>query len=246
MSLSLHDLSQSLTQATSLVDCQSALQAYLSSVGIRTFSFTYYAYHPHSTNELKYDMCSENYKRWHQHYLTEQYNDLDSTLSEVYHSRLPIFWDIQTQLNQAACKRERQMRLDSIDFGVECGLSIPLHGPLHDFAILLLVQMRGETCLTSYKVMQYEFMSAALCYFQAIQKHLISGLSSEKKLGLSQREIQCIQLLANEFSLSEIAKSLSITERTVNFHFQNINKKMGTKSKYQSVTKALEQGILTL
>ena len=37
---------------------------------------------------------------------------------------LPVFWDLHDQLANAATKREKQMRLDSIAFGIEKGLSI--------------------------------------------------------------------------------------------------------------------------
>jgi DNA-binding CsgD family transcriptional regulator len=42
-----------------------------------------------------------------------------------------------------------------------------------------------------------------------------------------------------------MAKIMLITERTVNFHIQKMNKSLGTCNKYISVAKAKECGILT-
>lgn len=242
----MNSLQCAFSRCESLLDCFDVLSQSLKECGVRTFSFTNYAYHPNSASRLKYDVCSPDFKHWHQHYLEEQYNDLDTTLAEVYNSRIPIFWDLKTQLEEAKTEKEKQMRLASIEFGAVCGVSIPLHGPRHDFAILLLVQMKNEHCLGDWDNKQFEFQQIAQLYFHAIQTHLLTNQNVDVDTGLSEREQQCLQSLAQQYSLKQIAKALNITERTVNFHIQNINKKLGTKNKYQSVTRALEEGLLTL
>ena len=106
----LEQLENSLVQAGTMADCDQALSHYLNKKGISTFSFTYYAYHPNSANKLKYDMCSANFRAWHQHYLAEQYNNIDSNLSFVYTNSLPIYWNLKQQVAQATSERERKMR----------------------------------------------------------------------------------------------------------------------------------------
>ena len=54
---------------------------------------------------------------------------------------------------------------------------------------------------------------------------------------LTQREKQCLALTAKSWRVDQIAKELKISSRTVNFHLQNANKKIGTNNKYQSVHK---------
>ncbi len=44
----------------------------------------------------------------------------------------------------------------------------------------------------------------------------------------------------------DIAKIMAITERTVNYHIQTINKILAASNKHQAVTKAIEQGIIIL
>lgn len=243
--MTMNDFYQALAQADQIETCFERLCALLKTRGIHTISFTNYAYHPNSANPLKYDICTPNFKSWHEHYLEEAYNDFDSVLPEVYHCRLPIYWNAKAQLAQAKTEKEKQMRQDAIDYGADCGLSIPLHGPRYDFAILLLVQMQGETGLSDWENQQFEFQQMGQLYFQAIQKHLKQAqLDIENPL--SERELECLHALAEQAPLSQIAELMAITERTVNFHIQNINKKLGTKNKHQSVTRALEAGWLTL
>ncbi|MCW8408105.1 LuxR family transcriptional regulator [Legionella sp. PATHC035] len=240
------NLENELVQARSLADCDLALSYYLNKKGITTFSFTYYAYHPNSANHLKYDMCSANFKVWHQHYLAEQYQNIDSTLSFVYNNHLPIYWNLKQQLAQAASESERKMREDSIAFGAEAGLSIPIHGPHNNFAILLLVQMQNQHCNLQDNRAQYDFFVTAHLYYHYIQTHLLDQISEKEAFHLTQREIQCLLLIAEQHSVKEIAQRLEISERTVNFHIQKINKKLGTKNKYQSLAKALEYQLLVL
>jgi LuxR family transcriptional activator of bioluminescence operon len=242
----LEQLENELVAANTITDCDKALGHYLNKKGITTFSFTYYAYHPNSANKLKYDMCSENFRTWHQHYLEEQYNDIDSTLSFVYNNHLPIYWNLKQQLAQATSDSERQMRKDSIAFGAEAGLSIPIHGPHNNFAILLLVQMQNEQCDVRHAKAQYEFLVAAHHYYHYIQSHLLDDVTEKDSFGLTQREIQCLLLIAKQCTVKEMAQHLEVSERTINFHIQKINKKLGTKNKYQSLAKAIEHQLLTL
>ncbi|CDZ76551.1 Transcriptional activator protein LuxR [Legionella massiliensis] len=235
-----------LVQANLLSECDEALNRYLSKKGISTYSFTYYAYHPNSSNKLQYDMCSANFKVWHQHYLEEQYNNIDSTLSFVYNNHLPIYWNLRQQLAQASTEAERKMREDSIAFGAESGLSIPIHGAHNNFAILLLVQMQHEQSNLQQQIIQYEFFVAAYLYFHYIQTHLLAEAPEKELFRLTQREIQCLLLIAKQYSVKQMAQHLELTERTINFHIQKLNKKLGTKNKYQSLAKALEHRLLTL
>jgi DNA-binding CsgD family transcriptional regulator len=242
----LEQLEVDLSKANSLQECDAALAAYLLQKKLTTYSFTYYAYHPNSSNKLKYDMCSDNFKSWHRHYLEAQYSQIDSTLEHVYNHHLPIYWNLQQQLLQASSEQELEMRRDSIAFGSESGLSIPIHGPHNDFAILLLVNMKVDELDLENALVQYELFVAAHYYYHHIQTHLLDEVSDEKAFGITQREIQCLILIHKQYSVKKMAQHLELTERTINYHIQKINKKLGTKNKYQSLAKALELKLLTL
>lgn len=242
----LRQLEQVFAKANSLEELNKILKQCLAHYQITTFAFTYYAFHPHSKNKLKYDHCSKNFLLWHQHYLNEAYEQVDTTLTEAYQTTLPVFWDLQEQLLQSGSEKERQMRLDSIAFGAEKGLSIPIHGPNDDFAILLLVQMKNQTCLANWNDLQDDLIILAKCYYHYLQKCLVLQSPSDNQYQLTQRELQCIYLTAKKNSVNQIAHFLKIKERTVNFHLQRANKKLGVQNKYQSVAKAIAKGILVL
>ncbi|CAN5338027.1 N/A [soil metagenome] len=233
-----------LKAARTLPELNAALQSQLAKLQITTFSFTYYSYYLNALNKLKYDFSSANFDSWHKHYLEQNYAEIDTTLEKTYQNALPTFWSLKQQLAEAKSPKEKQMRLDSIEFGAEKGLLIPIHGPQEDFATFLIVQMRGECCLDNWQELQYELFLTGYYYYSYLQAILLKCQASTEKNPLTQREMQCLMLTSQQYSVEKIATKLNITERTVNYHIQRLNKKLGTKNKNQSVTKAIQKGLI--
>ncbi len=221
-------------QKNTLFQVESAISEYLTRFHIRSFAMTFYSGHTKSGRKLKYHFVSEALRPWHTHYLEQNYADADRTLEESHTSILPLFWDVHEQLKQAKNTRERRIRLESIEFGIDKGLSIPLYGPDDDFICLTLHQRRNETCLREYQLYQFEWQNAAQLFYHHIKKIIdLNPASISHKL--TKREKQCLMLTAKSWRVEKIANELKISPRTVNFHIQNANKKLGTHNKYQSV-----------
>lgn len=236
---------QQLARAINTSQLDKILSNYLADLGITNFSFTYYTYHTNSKSKIKYDFSSESLKRWHAHYLAENYDEVDRVLDTEYRGVLPVFWHIDTQIKNAKGRREKKMRLDSKKFGAVQGLSIPIHGPNDDFANLMVEQVVRQHCLENWQELKYTLLSAAYCYYNYLQKCLLKQNPNTEKIQFSTREMQVINLVAKNYPVREIAKILSITERTVNFHIQNVNKRLGVNNKYQSVAILLAQKSLS-
>lgn len=234
------------SKATTTHQLNQVLEHYLKSLNIDTFAYTYYSKQPTSLNKLKYEHCSKNFELWHKHYINEHYEDIDTTLDITHQSIKPICWDLETQLKTAKTPRERKMRMDAIHFGVEKGISIPIHGPSEDFAILMVAQRTHQTCLEPLLQQPFELFTVAYYFYDYMKSILVKSQPPEEKYQLSSREMQCLSLIAKQFSLSAIADYLKITERTVNYHIQRLNKRLGTKNKHQAVIKALQLGLIKL
>jgi DNA-binding CsgD family transcriptional regulator len=217
------------------VKAKAILNEYLLGFGICSYAFTYYSGHIKSGRKLKFHCVSATLRPWHLHYLEQQYADVDRTLEDSQMASLPQLWDVYEQLRLAKHKREQRIRLESIEFGIHKGLSIPVHGPNHDFVNLVLHQRQNESCLQNSDILQYEWLSATHIFYNHIVK--ILDLNSNAPDKLTTREKQCLAYTAKLWRVQQIAKQLKISPRTVNFHIQNANKKLGTNSKYQSVYK---------
>lgn len=238
--MNISQLAIHLNRLTNEQDADATLANYLHSFGFRHYAFTYYAGHIRTGRKLRYHCVSDALRPWHLHYLEQSYADVDRTLEENQTQTFPLFWDIHTQLAQAKNKREYRMRQDSFAFGVRQGLSIPLHGPHNDFISVTLHQFQGESCLANYETHQYEWISAMYLFYHHINRMLTVD-SSLPPTGyhLTPRELQCIKLTSQGLRVEHIARQLKITPRTVNFHIQNANKKIGTNNKHQAAYRIL-------
>ena len=237
-------LAQSLNSADNLRTINQILVHYLNGKGIHAFSFTYYSRYKARSARLRYDFATEIFQLWHMHYLEECYADVDSTLAMTAQTTLPVYWDLSEQLAHAKTPREQRMRQDSWDFGARRGVSIPVHGPSGDFANFLLVEMKDECGLANWQHDQYEWMVVSKLYYAAIQSHLLLQETEVNHYQLTEREHECLVLVSQSISVSEIAKKLQITERTVNYHIQKLNRKMGVRNKHQAVAKALAEKLI--
>ncbi|MBN1955236.1 MAG: winged helix-turn-helix transcriptional regulator [Anaerolineae bacterium] len=61
---------------------------------------------------------------------------------------------------------------------------------------------------------------------------------------LTPREEKVLRLLSEGLSNKEIARALSISPRTVNFHLDNVYSKMGVHSRTEAVIHALRRGLI--
>lgn len=233
-----------LNAASDIDRVNGALRHLMATYGITMYSFTYYGASVHSATPLKYSYASEAFDIWHQHYIAEGYQDVDTTMDDLMHGVVPIEWNLADQLAAATSERERQMRLDSIALGAEKGITFPLYACTEDRATFLVVQMKGQHCLDDQPDLRFSLFGCVMYYFDAIRTCLLRDMSPSDAFGLSGREMQVLSLLHETLSVVNIAAQLNITVRTVNFHIQNINKKLGVKNKHQSVAKALAKGII--
>jgi DNA-binding NarL/FixJ family response regulator len=81
----------------------------------------------------------------------------------------------------------------------------------------------------------------------AIIEHLTKGTRPKEKregIPLSKREIEVLQLIAEEFTNPEIAKKLFISIRTVDTHRRNLIEKLGVKNTAGLVKYAIRNGII--
>lgn len=232
--MKLTEFETQLAQAHSEQQAKKILQHYLSSFKILSYAFTYYSVHIKSGRKLIFDCVSKPLSAWHKYYLEQHYADVDKTLESVNKDVLPLFWDVYAQLKIAKNNREKRLRQESIKYGINQGLSIPVYGPNQDFATLTLHQRKSESCLMNYKRYQFEWLSAAQIFYHYIKKILNLYNPPLVTNRLTKRELQCLSFTAQSWRVEEIAAELKISPRTVNFHIQNANKKLGVNNKYQA------------
>lgn len=73
-----------------------------------------------------------------------------------------------------------------------------------------------------------------------------STADEEEAPGLTQRELEVLQLLAQGLRNQEIARQLTISERTVKFHVSSILSKLDASNRTDAVKKAVQRGLVKL
>lgn len=236
----MHTICQQFAAVQTLQALNQYLYNYFCSLGIQSIAITYYNANTKTGNKLLYDWVSPPLKVWHQHYLDEGYADIDRTLESSEQSLLPVFWDVQEQLTVAKNKREARIRQESIDFGIDKGISIPVHGAQNDLLVLVLHQRQHENGLANWQENQYNWLTIALCYLHHLRRFLVHEQGATQ-ISLTRRERECLELTSQGLRIDAIAKELGLTVRTVNFHLQNANKKLGVSNKYLAVMRWQQQ-----
>lgn len=244
--MNLEEFHKKLKRATNTDTINKKLKLFLKNYGINTYAMTCYYQNGRNQNSIvKYSHVSPNFQLWHDHYHAEQYDDIDSTSQQTLHGNLPVFWEIQQQISQARTQREKEMRLAALQFGADCGLTIPVNRAQGEQAILLVEQLQGQNCLNNWESIQFELLAAAHYYDHYLRQQMIKEHdTTADRCPLNSRQRQCLQLVAANHSITEIAQTLNIKPRTVNYHIQKINKKLGTKNKYLSVAKARQERLI--
>lgn len=84
-----------------------------------------------------------------------------------------------------------------------------------------------------------------------IAGRLISRFGKQGRAGstldaLTARELEVLRLLARGLRNKEIAARLFVSERTVNFHLANIYQKLNVSGRTEALSKAHEQGLITV
>lgn len=94
-------------------------------------------------------------------------------------------------------------------------------------------------------IRQVFFGEAALS--PTIAKIVLSELRKpkpNKRFNLSDREIEVLELLAEDLCVKEVAALLHITHRTASFHLSNIYSKLEVQSQSGAIAKALRSGLI--
>ena len=69
--------------------------------------------------------------------------------------------------------------------------------------------------------------------------------NDENTVDLTTRELDILRLIAAEKTDKMIAHSLEISERTVRYHLENINTKLGTMTRLGAVAKAIRLNLIS-
>ncbi|MGT4069949.1 UNVERIFIED_CONTAM: LuxR family transcriptional regulator [Aeromonas hydrophila] len=129
------------------------------------------------------------------------------------------------------------------EFGLSDGITFPWHGAHGHVGLLSFITSKPRNeyqWLTALPFLSW--LSAHI--FEAVARAGFAEMPSHDALSL--RELEVCQWAAEGKQVSDIAKILDITPRTVTFHLSRVAEKLGASSKSQAISWAIKQGLVRL
>lgn len=184
-------------------------------------------------------MFSNYSPQWQRCYNERGYLRIDPTVQHALKSTLPVVWS--NRLFDSA----REMWEEARGHGLQVGWAQASRDATG--AVGLLSLARSAEPLTADELARNQArMSWLAQYAHAGMSRLLSPkLAPESRVALTAREREVLRWTAEGKTAYEISKILSVAERTVNFHINNVIAKLGTSNKTQAAVKAAALGMLS-
>jgi len=180
-------------------------------------------------------------KAWRERYDQERYLAIDPVLSRALASVVPYAWD---ELERTDARVARLFE-EAAGFGLAHGFSVPVHGAHGEGAVMSFARPAPE--LPAAGASRLRLFQRAQWFTARIHQKLrdvVFGASAEPAGAqrLTPRERDCLRLAAEGMSASRIGRDMNITERTVVFHLNRAEEKLGASRRQQAVARAVALG----
>ncbi len=216
-------LFKEMQQARSKQSLDHCLHLFLKQFLLNAFTFTLYGQDVRDSFELRHQVSTGKVKAWHQYFIENEFDKLDVIGDKVKTQMHPIYWDNFDRIKTGP-EKARPIYQASIEFGFERGISIPVHGPYQSLSIAVLHDNNIMQKIPPQSEAIYDIHLFLIYYHSALIEKTMQGKRTPAlNTPLTKRELQVLNCISKEMVLEEIAQSLKIKTRTVNFHIENIH-----------------------
>ena len=197
-------------------------------------SFAYLSMPPMKRGNVR--LISTYPRPWTSHYVESRYERLDPVIHRALSHSEPFEWSERTGL-PGLSKRQQQLFDEAAQFGIRCGLTVPIHDGRSPIAAVTFASdaYRHPFSRSIEKHIRVLQLMAMLFHAHARRK-LIDDRAIDGVV-LSPREFECLQWAARGKSTWEIGVILDISRRTAAFHLENAKMKLGVRSICQAVAR---------
>jgi LuxR family transcriptional activator of bioluminescence operon len=185
-------------------------------------------------------------KAWREHYTANNYMVVDPTVQYCAQNVTPLTWDGDRYSRQDGTSPEiRRFMSEARDFGLRSGISFPLHTAQGDFAMLSFASEQNAESSDKriQRIMPMGQLFTAYLH-EAVRRVFNKDVLAVSKVDLTHREKECLLWATEGKTAWETSQILSIAERTVTFHLQNVQGKLGVSNRQQAVARAVSLGLI--
>jgi DNA-binding CsgD family transcriptional regulator len=215
---------------------------------VQSFGFTSFIYGvtiaAHLSGDEHFYCWTTAPAAWVAEYDQKSYIEIDPRVQHGWTQVTPFLWDRHIARGN---KKVEQFLERAAAYGIGSGVDVFLRDARRARVMIGLNSPERE--LTPERVRQISSRLGDFMLFGTIFHAIYIRAFIEKglvvtKIGLSPREVQCLNLAARGQTSGDIAFKLGITERTANFHFANLLTKLGAMNRPEAIAKAAALGLL--
>lgn len=173
---------------------------------------------------------------WHERYLERGYFKVDPVIHYAQNSSLPAVWNDQ---RFHTCQ-SREFWEEARALGLGDGMSFAVHGQPGVTGIMSLSRDKPlDLPSAELAALIGRAQMFASMLHHAVVRIDLPKLLPEQNIAMTPRERECLKWSADGKTAWEIGQILSITERTVVFHMNNVIQKLGASNKTQAIVRAV-------
>lgn len=182
---------------------------------------------------------------WWDHYNNKNYIKVDPIVDYCSKNILPLQWH-SLNAEKHENKLVRLLMHESIEFGLNSGLSFPVHTPRGEFAMLSFANSQNpQETAPLMKYASPHLMQLAYHIHDAVMRIFRAEHETQQTIDLTAREKQCLLWAAEGKTSDETAEILSISESTVRFHLNNAARKLNVHTRRHAIARAICLGLIT-
>jgi DNA-binding CsgD family transcriptional regulator len=187
-------------------------------------------------------------RAWSALYRRAAYAAVDPRLTHTRHRVTPYLWDSAEPVGDS---HARQFVQDAAQFGIRSSVVVSLHDGASGHVALtfdsasspITGARRGEVIASLG-----DLTLLAMALHEGVLSWRVAKSATREHAGprLTQRECDCLKFAARGMTSADIGNKLSVTERTVNFHFGRLRRKLGALNRPEAIAKGVSMGFVTL
>jgi LuxR family quorum sensing-dependent transcriptional regulator len=178
---------------------------------------------------------------WYERYTGLGYVHLDPVARRCFSTTLPFDWSEAPYDHEADLPARRVMD-EARDFGMADGFCVPIH---MEGGMQGVVSLVGDARQIDDKARLELHMLALYAHGQL--RFLNSSRSDRSiKRAITSREGEVLKWVAAGKTASEIADITGLSQRTVNQHCENAQKRLGTNNRVHTVVEAIRHKLISL
>jgi len=239
-----HELIESLSKASTVEEIHAACSALCDQFNFDQFQ--YVARFPAAASiKPRYIFIGSYQDEWRTRYFARGYMSIDPVVNHCVSHLTPYSWEQITSLERDD-KIVRDFMGEAREFGLNSGVSFPIHAPQGDFAIFNMASSleRAQVKSQILEAIPFTHLFTA-CLHENVRKIFQQREIPLKEVSLAEQERESLLWVTNGKTTWDTSEILGVSENTVISHLQNTCEKLSVFSPEQAMAHAVSLGLIT-